>query len=232
MSVECPATLFVRHAVMVRVGCCLLLGSFVLSACATQAQIQAQRLTADMERINKDALQCVEAANAHPSASVISEKSILRGDQEFTLSMISDTSYITQEEADAVTTVHARKQPCREIQVNSLQERLPELAVVTANAYAEHDEFLVKLMARDLTWGEFNQLKRRIINEYNADALRVGRKIESALIQSHQYELGQRRAAAVALQTWAYQQQLLYSLNQPRYTNCQYLLNTISCTTY
>jgi hypothetical protein len=49
------------------------------------------------------------------------------------------------------------------------------------------------------------------------------------LLAAQQAELQQRAAAAMALQQWSYQQQVLNSLNRPTSTNCSVTSGYINC---
>jgi hypothetical protein len=67
----------------------------------------------------------------------------------------------------------------------------------------------------------------------------AGESIQRGLQQSHNAEVQRRQAASVALQNWAYQQQVLQqnqqminTMNQPRTMNCQYVGAMLNCSTF
>jgi hypothetical protein len=214
--------------------CTAWLISILLAGCATQAQMQAEELQSSLNRITQEATACYQAAFSDPDVQILREKTPLevRTNSSPSLAMLSDKSYISDAEADASFKLHAMVTPCRNKMVESLQQSAPMYVPVVVGHYVRSDETLVKLHNKEITWGQANEASQVEKYRYISESQAIDQKVAAGLSNAHSQEMAQRQAAANALQNWAYQQQVISSLNRTRYTNCTYIGGTMNCTTF
>lgn len=112
------------------------------------------------------------------------------------------------------------------------------LVNIVAENFRVSDELYLGLIQGRVTYGEYARAKQEVNARTNASITAVDQQIAGQLAQSHEYELAQRRQAAMALSAWAQnqqqiqqQQQMINAVNRPRQTRCNYFGNQLNCTT-
>jgi LAS superfamily LD-carboxypeptidase LdcB len=188
---------------------------------------------------------CWEMVERDPRFQGILEKIPIR-DPLPSLTILANSDLPTSQEIEDLYAGHQAIQPCRKIALEGMGRVHPALVSVFAEAYAGFDDDLLRLVNRQLTWGEYAQAyiqRRKMLTE---KLLRTAQEIDAQLANAHAYELQQRQRAGQALMLWsAYQQQLyqqqmqlfqqqmmINAANRPHMTNCTYMGYQPSCTTY
>jgi hypothetical protein len=156
------------------------------------------------------------------------------------LAMKVNPQKATPEEAAQVLALHQGYiTPCRKLSLETAARINSAIVSVLASTYTKSDANYANLVTYRITWGEFVTQSAALLAQRNAELAEVGREIQRGLEQSHNAEVSRRQAAASALSTWAYQQQVLIqnqqminTMNQPRMTNCQYVGRMLNCTSF
>ena len=148
-------------------------------------------------------------------------------------------THVTEQEAKDLIEWSVLTNPCKKIGIEGLARIHPEYVVTLARLYSGDDTDTAKLINNEITIGDLNQGSINRVNQMTVEFSQINQNIKSQLNQEHRYELAQRQIAAQLLQTWAYQQQVLYNQQRlinntmrPITTNCQYIGSTLHCTQF
>jgi hypothetical protein len=204
---------------------------WLLAACATGAQVEGLRqnqIYADMKP-TLDA--CIKAIDGDPSYAVLRTKLII--DEGIpTLEMLSDRTKPTKQDVEALYKLHNAFQGCRKIILDAAAQAHPMRVVAYAEMYTAVDRVWADLVSGKSTWGEFNQAREAAKVTGREKLAQVEAQIRSGLQHDHDTEMRQRQQAAQAMQEWSAQQQAIAAANRPRTTDCNFMGNTASCTSY
>lgn len=216
-----------------------LLALTVLAGCATHAQQKYKQLEMQYLSALRSMNSCAQPVMETSVVRRLSERFLFDTNDPRRVEKLSSKAQVAQQEAKDLMDFSALMKPCDKLAIEDFSKIHPEYAASLARMFAEADADLGKAINKEFTIGEINQraLDRNI--QWNAEFSQIGQRIESQLDQAQQYELAQRQIATQALQTWAYQQQVLYNqqrlLNattRPITTNCHYIGNSLQCTQF
>lgn len=209
----------------------------LLTACATQAQKQAQNLVNQVNYAKTEAEKCISQVQKKDVYTRVDQFLILSPNDPHAIEKMTIDRFATEGEKNDLLQLHSLLFVCRKEYLENLTKAHPDFAAVVANALAQSDENIVHIMKNEMTLGRANEEKNKILsaaqNKWNSVAANITQQLNSA----HLSELQNRQRAAAAMQQWSYQQQLLNSLNRPVIhapvtTNCHQFGNTINCQSY
>jgi hypothetical protein len=193
----------------------------VLTACATAAQRQYQAIATGNQAIATQAKACLEQAYNAPEAAIL-RPHIPMDARQATLVQLSDQSFATKAEADAILAIYPQFQACRQALLTGLQNSTPSAVPIFAKDFAEADDDTIAVLQRKMTWGDRMRRSRdRALAVQNA-LLAESQRITAGLESQHEAELAKRQAAiqaaGAALAQWSQAQQTIANMN--RGVNC------------
>jgi len=166
------------------------------------------------------------------------------------IELMASTAKITPGQKQALLTHLAANQKCRELSRSEFKT-FPSFLIVYENYYGDTDIIYSKLISREITIGEANREKSKLLakskTDANAAAERLNNQYNSAInqeVQAAQNDAAQRRALATqylmnqqninAQQQINNQNQFNNSINRnkPVNTNCTRYGNQVNCTSY
>lgn len=200
----------------------------VLGGCATQAERQFQTMRADNKAAADQFNECTTAVYNDPEISVLRAHLPLKS-ADATLQQLSDQSYISPTEYNAVSVRHAKNKECRRVFLHYVSLSEPALVPVFISSYNKGDDALIELMQRKVTWGEYVRDGRDRAAASAAALREEHRRVVSGLKQDHEAEMARRQRATEALAAWAQTQQIINAANRPVVTNCTGFGNTVNC---
>jgi hypothetical protein len=210
-----------------------------VGGCATQAQIQLQQMQQQTDEVDIRANACFQQARASDVGQRLLQ--ILVGDESDTpaLQKALINRVASEREKNDLIDFRTMQQPCRTQIIEGFSKVHPLLVNVWAKIFAENDEMVLKILKGEITIGDANAWSLKMSPLRLQAFTEVSMQINQELRNAHAFELQQRAAAALSLQQWAYQEQLLQqhqqvinSLNRPTYTNCRFIGNNVNCTSY
>lgn len=170
----------------------------LLSGCATDAQRQGQAMR-DNYRLTYTALNsCVRGITERDEYAILRRHAPLDINTA-TLEQQTDTSFISDDEANATFPRHALIMECRESALNQIAVTNPSLIPVMSNGMARADENLIDLITKKETWGEFVVRQKKMTEEFIRNFNAEVRVIDAQLNQSHASEIANRQAAIAAI---------------------------------
>ena len=214
----------------------------VLVGCTTQAQRQYQQMEIGYQSALRSMNDCLLRLLETSAADKLKERFVLEANDARTVEKLATKAHVTADESQAIIDISVLRKPCHKIAIEEFGKVHPAYVASLARLFAEADADLAKAINRELTIGELNQRTIERANRWQAEFTQIGQQIVSQLNQAHQYEMTQRQIAAQALQTWAYQQQVLYNQQQiinavnasrvtamPTAMTCRFIGNMIHC---
>jgi hypothetical protein len=207
----------------------------LLTACATQAQKQAQNLVNQLKYAQTEALTCTATIEKSDVYKRADQFLIMKPNDPDAIKKMTIDRFATDSEKDDLLQVHSLASVCRKQMLENLEKAHPDYAALMASFAAQNDEILVHIMKSEITLGKANEAKNKLFPEVEIEWNAVSKNITQQLDNAHQYELQSRQRAAAAMQQWSYQQQVINSLNRPPapvMTNCQQFGNSINCQSY
>lgn len=214
------------------------------SATMTQAERIANNRNLAVVAANSEASACNAAVNDfHSQEDALVYSKLLRGmsDPE-RLVKLSSKEVVGDDFVRSALTIWAAADKC-------IDSYLKNLSAVSAPAARVHRMFLesrdkarILLLEGKITVGEYNSKALELVGVRDQQLAEVGEREQQGLAQMHESEVRQRAAAWAAVSesmarsaernTQALQQmQNSIQQNQPRFTNCYKVGNTINCTT-
>jgi hypothetical protein len=206
-----------------------LVALFGISACATQAQRQAEAIATGIQESHEGASNCIEDANSSFAHTNLYQRF---PPPPVSLAHLADITVPNEQDRQDLITYHAATLPCRTQMLDGYRQVAPTLATITREYFDILDVIYLRLAEGGTSYGEANRAKVELDSLYERAWQEAITAIDRDLAVAQQAELQQRAAAAMALQQWSYQQQVLNSLNRPTTTNCSVTGGLINCQSY
>ena len=156
---------------------------------------------------------------------------------QFPLQYLTDQSKPTKAQIAVLYELYGDIQRCRKIELEGVAKANPLVVTVLINEYSAADHIWTDAVTGKLTWGKFNELRKALLADFEANLTEAKAKINAELQNEHQFEMEQRQRAVAAMQQWNYQQQQLHqnqqainAANRSRTINCNYYGDTMQCT--
>jgi len=144
---------------------------------------------------------------------------------------MSDKTFATPTEVQAIFAAHPLFQACRTALLNGFAQSEPSVVPILIASYNKGEDDLLVLIQQKMTWGDYVRRARDRATETQAALLAEDRNVVSGLQQEHQAEIAQRQRAAEALAAWAQTQELINAANRPVITNCNAFGGMVNCVT-
>lgn len=210
-----------------------------VGGCATAAEKEGNRMRGELQRTVAFAKPCFDALDARVEQGPLKDKMPPTGQNTASLALLSDNTKPTAEQAQYLFALHAEMQQCRKLVLENIGAVHPSLVTLFADAYAAQDQRYVRLVNRQITWGENAQAATAAKADFQNRATVAVQRIDQQLANAHAYEVQQRQQAAQALMVWGmYQQQLelqrqaIAASTRPTMTTCNYVGRQLQCTSY
>ena len=202
----------------------------LLVGCATQAQRQFQAMKTSNQDYLGEMKTCVTNVYNSPESAPLRDHRPL-DPSDITLQQMSDKTFATPTEVQAIFAVHPLVQACRKAILNGLAQSEPSLVPILIALYNKGEDDLLVLIQQKMTWGDYVRRWRDRWTETQAALLAEDRNVVSGLQQEHQAEIAQRQRAAEALAAWAQTQEMINAANRPVITNCNAFGGMVNCVT-
>jgi hypothetical protein len=216
-----------------------LLSSIGLGGCATQAQREATSIRLGADAAGAARKACFAQAAANPQYASLDRHVPLAGDQPPTLEQKADQTLATPQETKLVLAWRSDVGQCRKAYLEAVQGFAPALVPVFLDAFNTQDAVWIKVVHREVAWGQAVQQLGEIQASAQAKIADVDKEMTASLERQNQVENAQRAQAMAAvggaLQNAAdnmQRQQMINAISRPITTNCSAFGNSASCTTY
>jgi hypothetical protein len=214
--------------------------ALVVGACATEAQREAGRMSEAGQAALDSAKQCMARYTASADYQSLKDK-LPPLSEPAPMSLLANHERPSTAEAETLIRVHREYvTPCRQIIVEGMNRMHPGIGGAYASNYAAADAEYVKLVRREISWGDYALARERESAALQQRVAAIDAAVKKDLTQSHEAELQRRQASAAAMAQWSYQQQVIAALNRPApvrttptmaTTNCTRLGAFLDCTT-
>lgn len=202
----------------------------LLCACGTQPQRQFQSMRTKNQENLLQFRACVDAVHNLPEYALL-RPHVPPSIQSTTLDQLSDKSFATPEEAQAIFATHPSLQQCRKSFLDGVAKSEPSVVPILVASYNKADDAAIGLAQRKISWGDYTHRLRDNASETQATLQVEDRRVVSGLKEEHEAELARRERAAEAIAAWAQTQQLINAANRPVITNCNRFGNMVNCIT-
>jgi len=217
----------------------LSVAALLLSACATQAQLQYQQMSTNMEQTKNVTDACQANMEKNDAYQRLAQTLILKDNDVEALKKMMINRYATKEEKEDLIEVYALLESCRSIVLKGMEKVHPDYVALYSSFFAEDDEISLRLLKDEITIGRANELYEKMLVELIEKHTAVAKALGKWLDDSHYAEMEIIQRNSAALQQTLYQQQLLRqnqqainAARQPVRTNCNAWGNSINCRSY
>ena len=210
----------------------LLAGCIGVAGCATQAERQAESMDTILQNAQQAEQSCLAEVKTDPVVNNVLTYLVIDEDDPNKLVKLSDNRYVDTNISDSLIYAQQRVGPCRSLAKSAYGEAHPALAEVASATFAAQDRILLALINGQATFGEANQALLEVDRLSHQAWNETTGMIQQQLASAHAQEMQQRQAAALALQQYSLQQQLINNMNRPTTTHCNAFGNTLNCNTF
>jgi hypothetical protein len=215
---------------------CVCATCLTVVGCITGASKESARVQKVAAEPTSLGLACVQRVAENPEYNGISTKLYFGADNQPPLAMLADKSRPTKEQIKLLYQVRDDMQRCRKILLEGPAKVHPLILSTLVNSFAESDKLWAEATGGKLAWGTFNQRRKDISTQAQANLAQADTQIASQA-QSRdenqtQPDKEQRQHAVEAIEQWAHQQQMLASQQQATFADSQPRTTTISCSYY
>ena len=221
--------------------------------CTSSASRQTARTQRAAPEPTTLGLDCVQRVAENPEYEGIRTKAYFGADNQPPLEMLADKSRPTKEQIKLLYRIRDDVQRCRKILLEGPAETHPVILSTLVNSFAESDKLWVDAADGKLAWGTFNQRRKDMSAQAQANLKQADTQIASQiqsrnenqsqpdLEQRQKLDVEQRQRATAAMEQWAHQQQVLANQqqavsaeSQPRTISCKYYGNgnTLTCSLF
>jgi hypothetical protein len=204
--------------------------------CITAAEKEStrvQRVAAEPATLG---LNCVQRVAENPEYNSIKPKLYFGADNQPPLEMLRDKSHPTKEQIKLLYNIRDDVQRCRKILLEGPAKTHPMILLTLVNSFADSDKLWVEATGGKLDWGTFNQRRKDISTQAEANLTQadtqITSKVQSRNEDQSQLDSEQRQRASAAVEQWAHQQQNLANQQQAIFGDSERRITTISCSYY
>jgi hypothetical protein len=204
----------------------LLMSFFALAGCATQAQQESDRIKTTVGQAKSEMTACRTREEAMPAYQALKDNLPPLDGSAPSMTLQANKAKPTLEDVPMLIEFHRDGiTPCRKITLEEAAKVNTALASPIAESYAASDQNFVRLVRREISWGDFATANYQRTVALQSQLRNVGSKIDERLANAHAQELQRRQAA------WAAAAAAVRA-SQPVTTNCQRIGSSINCTSY
>jgi len=205
---------------------------FLLAACATAAQRQAQQASTMTREAATQLKSCISAVVDKPEYAALLPHTPDLDSGQHTMAQLTNETVPSVQDARLFAARFDEVNPCRKRFLSALAAVRPDLVPILADGYAKGDAVAALLVERKITWAESAKRAEENTNSLRKQLAAADQQWIAELKAENQAELAQRQAAAAALMQWSQQQQMINAINRPVTTNCNRFGSTVNCTSY
>jgi len=204
--------------------------------CITGAQRQSARNQKVAPEPSTLGLDCVQRVAENPEYDGIKTKLYFGADNQPPSEMLTDRSHPTKEQIKLLYNIRDDIQKCRKILLEGSAKTRPLILLTLINSFVESDKLWLEATGGKLAWGTFNQRRKDISTQAQANLAQADTQIASQ-VQSRnenqaQLDAEQRQRAVAAMEQWAHQQEMLANHQRAIFVESEPHITTISCTYY
>lgn len=214
-------------------------GVLALTGCAIHGQKQARHIEGQLKYAISQNELCqawLEQSDVYQRLETIL---ILSEDDSHPAKKLLIERNAAESEKDDLVRLNNLAAVCRKNNLEYFGRVHDDFVALLATWYAENDELILDLLKDEITIGKANEIANQRIAERKTQSDSAGTRITQQLETSQQAEMADRERAVAAMRQWNHQQQLIWqnqqmsnSINKPTITDCNYIGNSVNCTTY
>jgi hypothetical protein len=182
-------------------ACAVALSVAGCGSTTTGAQQEANRIKSVAADYKAAGMDCQQKIAANPDYAPLKAKTSIDAPPQFALQMLNDKTLPTKKEIALLYRVYSDGQECRKIYLDGASNMSPLVHSVLVENYAAAEKLWAQATAGRLTWGQFNEGRKDLAAQYQAQLDQAFAQINSQLRQENQAEIAQQqqaRAAAIA----------------------------------
>jgi hypothetical protein len=157
---------------------------YLLAACATPADGDANRILTESRVASHDAMQCRRSVADKPRYQQIAAHMPLVDPYRATLAQMTDSTLASEDDAVALGLWLQDIQGCRQQLVKASLHTFPTSLAILVGSWNKEDQIFVLLVKRKLVWGEAVARLRRnqaeLLSALTDQAVRLSEQISSA----------------------------------------------------
>ena len=204
--------------------------------CITSAQKESARLQRGGAEPTTLGLDCVQRVAENPEYDSVHAKLYFGADNQPPLEMLADRSHPTKEQIMLLYKVRDDIQRCRKILLEGSAKTHPLILLTLVNSFVESDKLWVEATGGKLAWGAFNQRRKDLSTQAQANLAQADTQIASQAQSRNenqsQLDTEQRQHVATAMEQWAHQQEVLANHQRAIFAESETHITTISCRYY
>jgi hypothetical protein len=139
----------------------IILAVIACSGC-TAAQMQSQRMQRTAAETAKASDDCMVQVDIKPEYDILARKMPLNGNH-VSLEMLSDKSRANKQEIKVISNYLRDLQACRSVAISGYSKVHPSAGAILVQSANEIDKNYTNLANGNITWGEFNQKSKDLI---------------------------------------------------------------------
>jgi len=200
------------------------------TSCSTTAQRKGQAIRENSQLASSTLLRCIRTV--YDSADYAPLRAhIPAPPSPFSLELLTDTAFATDDEIKALFAVHPKVNACRQHQLDQIMQQTPSFVPIMASTYSRNEDALIGLIQKQTTWGAYARQIKANQEELRAKLVSEGQRIDAGLEQSHEADLARRQAAANAVAQFVETAAEINALSRPVVTTCNAYGNSATCVT-
>jgi len=215
---------------------CICAVCLTVLGCITGAQKESTRIQRVAAEPTPLGLDCVQRVAENPEYDGIKTKLYFGANNQPPPEMLADKSHPTKEQIMLLYKVRDDIQRCRKILLEGSAKTHPLILLTLVNSFVESDKLWVEATGGKLAWGAFNQRRKDISTQAQANLAQADTQIASQAQSRNedqpQLDTEQRQHAATAMEQWAHQQEVLANHQRAIFAESEAHITTISCRYY
>jgi type III secretory pathway component EscV len=215
---------------------CICAVCLTVLGCITDGQKESARMQKVAAEPTTLRLDCVQRVAENPEYDGIKTKLYFGADNQPPPEMLTDKLHPTKEQVRLLYKVRDDIQRCRKILLEGSAKTHPLILLTLVSSFVESDKLWVEATGGKLAWGAFNQRRKDISTQAQANLAQADTQIASQ-VQSRnenqsQLDTEQRQHAATAMEQWARQQEALANHQRAIFSESETRITTINCRYY
>jgi len=215
---------------------CICATCLTVIGCTTGTQKQSAQTQKVVSEPTTLGLNCVQRVAENPAYDGIKTKLYFGADNQPPSEMLTDRSHPTKQQIRLLYNVRDDIQKCRKVLLEGSAKSYPLILLTLVNSFVESDKLWVEATGGKLDWGTFNQRRKDISTQAQANLAQadaqIASRVESRNENQAQLDAEQRQRAVAAMQQWAHQQEVLTNHQRAIFADSDPRITIISCRYY
>lgn len=214
--------------------CLVVAFAALLAGCATQASVEATRISRAGAEFERDITACQAKAEASAEYREVGAfLPPLDGRKQASLAQLSNPQVPTVEQAAALTGLYnGYLRPCYDMGIERSAAIDAGVSAILGQSLSLGTMAYARLASRQITWGQYAEFTNQLRAELIAALNRRGEQVNDRLQAQHNRELDSRSAAFARASATMNQWQMVNAGNRQRSTSCNVVGSYLNCTTY